>query len=608
MRVLPARIAGACLPIAIVALQAGAAAAAPGSCRGPEATGLQCPGVVSDADLAAAAADDASGVGGTTSRSKPSIVPGSAGHDALSFSAPTGYLFTVAPEAADIMRAHGATVADEQLGVWFVPSNEVAGPLRKELVARGALVAIDRNEVRGTRAITPDPSEPNQYVTGAIQTAGLEPPAPGRQKLLVIDTGLDLSHEEFAANPLFQAANGQSLDPSIDGEWHGTATLSTAAAPRNGVGIAGAYPGLPAVAWDGGSVGVSGLEELSALSWARANGVSVINMSFGAEGFSYAEFLALMRAAGKGILLVASAGNSGDLKNEAEFPAAYPHVVSVAATDRDDAPTFWTQRRPTNDVAAPGADVAAAVPAAFNLARPTTSGGMGSACEATSRYCLVSGTSFSSPITAGAAAWIWAAADAAGVRLTWQQVHLLLRRTARDVSTPGRDLATGNGIPSVTNALAALTHPPADDAGEPNDDIPLVNGKIFGRADAYLLRKQKRAASMTATLDANEDFDDMYRIYVPRGQKVTVRVRPKTADIDLCIWPKRATTALLPTRTRPLACAQHGGRKTELITLRNRTSSRVLYVDIYANAGKQTKSGRPAATGGRYTVTVVRAR
>ena len=60
-----------------------------------------------------------------------------------------------------------------------------------------------------------------------------------------------------------------------------------------------------------------------------------------------------------GILIVASAGNDGD--DSYNYPASYPSVMSVAATDINDAKAGWSQYNDEVDIAAPGVDIVSTV-------------------------------------------------------------------------------------------------------------------------------------------------------------------------------------------------------------------------------------------------------
>ena len=65
------------------------------------------------------------------------------------------------------------------------------------------------------------------------------------------------------------------------------------------------------------------------------NDVDVLNMSFSTSADSTALRKAIVEAASQGIAVVASAGNDGRESSDL-YPAAFPTVYGVGATDFDD--------------------------------------------------------------------------------------------------------------------------------------------------------------------------------------------------------------------------------------------------------------------------------
>ncbi|MEP7340786.1 MAG: S8 family serine peptidase, partial [Acidobacteriota bacterium] len=143
---------------------------------------------------------------------------------------------------------------------------------------------------------------------------------------------------------------------------------------------------LPLKALDAtGSGAISDVVE--AMDFAVAHGAAVINCSFGTSGFSQSLLDAINRAATAGVLVVASAGNSGqDLTNAPYYPAGYSagNLISVAATTNyDQLAGFSNYSATLVQIAAPGVDVLT-----------TTPGG---------NYGLISGTSAAAPLVVGVA-------------------------------------------------------------------------------------------------------------------------------------------------------------------------------------------------------------
>jgi serine protease len=86
-------------------------------------------------------------------------------------------------------------------------------------------------------------------------------------------------------------------------------------------------------------------------------GSDVISMSLGGPIESSAERDSLDALADKGILLVAASGNSGDIDNPVEYPAAYDAVMSVAAVDNQGRIADFSSHNMHVDISGPGVDV-----------------------------------------------------------------------------------------------------------------------------------------------------------------------------------------------------------------------------------------------------------
>jgi subtilisin family serine protease len=121
---------------------------------------------------------------------------------------------------------------------------------------------------------------------------------------------------------------------------------------------------------------------VSAIDYAVSHGAQVINMSFGLYADSQTVRNSIQAAVAAGVTVVASAGN--DNVGGAQFPAAYPGVVSVGATDIADTKGSFSNFGQHVDVSAPGVNVISAFPGGY--------------------FAVVSGTSFAAPVVAGEAA------------------------------------------------------------------------------------------------------------------------------------------------------------------------------------------------------------
>lgn len=171
----------------------------------------------------------------------------------------------------------------------------------------------------------------------------------------VIDTGVsivpDLKSTKFVPGYDFV----KNKDDASDDNGHGTHVAGTIAqSTNNGYGVAGiAYEAsimpLKVLASSGGGT-VADIAE--AIKFAADNGANVINMSLGGGGASSMMEEAIKYAHNKGVVIVAAAGNEG--RNSASYPARYPDVISVAATNPAGDKASYSNFGAGVDISAPG--------------------------------------------------------------------------------------------------------------------------------------------------------------------------------------------------------------------------------------------------------------
>jgi subtilisin family serine protease len=204
----------------------------------------------------------------------------------------------------------------------------------------------------------------------------------------VLDTGVDAGHPDLADAVLPGRDLVAGDDDATDEHGHGTAAASIIAATgATGSGLAGlcwSCSVLPVRVLDARGTGtVSGLAE--GIRWAVDRGADVINMSLSSDAPSRALDEAVSYAAARGVVLAASAGNDGTTAQH--WPAAYPSVLGIAASDESDARTPYSTHGCWVQLAAPGRNLAATA-----AARDPVRG-----------YREFNGTSSAAPIVAGVA-------------------------------------------------------------------------------------------------------------------------------------------------------------------------------------------------------------
>jgi thermitase len=267
-------------------------------------------------------------------------------------------------------------------------------------------------------------------------------PATGGAKVGIVDTGILASHEDLAGKVADCAQSrgllglvGGTLQEGTcaDDNGHGTHVAGTITAnANNGKGVTGVSFDSPLTICRalGGSLGSGSTADVAnCITWAADKGAKVISMSLGG-GDSTTLHNAVQYAwkNGTGALVVAAAGNDGDAT--LEYPAAYPEVVSVAATDNRDQRASFSNANSDVEVSAPG----------VNVLSTYNDGG----------YRTLSGTSMATPHASGVAAVIFTKNPG----ITAAQARSKLDAAVDDLGTPGRDPQYGFG--RVNLAKAAL--------------------------------------------------------------------------------------------------------------------------------------------------------
>jgi subtilisin family serine protease len=301
---------------------------------------------------------------------------------------------------------------------------------------------FERNDMRAeARGKTTPPPPPEQLPWG-IDRIDAEKTwdviSGPRIKIGVIDTGIDRTHPDLKANLKGGVNTISPLKSYTDDNGHGTHVAGIIGASHNTIGVAGVNPMADLYSIKALNRNGSGYfsDIIEGLDWAIANHLNVVNMSLGAKTGNQSLADAIKRTHDAGIVIVAAAGNES---GAVSYPAAYPEVIAVSATDRNDVFASFSNYGPEVDIAAPGVSIYS-----------TYKGGT---------YATMSGTSMASPHVAGEAALVLSHPISATYDLNgdgiWQPEEVLkkIQDTATDLGAEGFDNWFGAGL---VNAYLAV--------------------------------------------------------------------------------------------------------------------------------------------------------
>jgi subtilisin family serine protease len=280
---------------------------------------------------------------------------------------------------------------------------------------------------------------------------------------VVLDTGVDLQHEDLAPNAWVNPTPGviPGFSNDINGwnfyndnnktfvssneDYHGTHVAgSIGAVGNNGIGVTGVawHVKIMSLKFLGGPQGKGSTSNaIRGINYAidmrsRGFNIRVINASWGGGGDSQALHDAISAANGAGILFVAAAGNdSSNIDDNPSFPGAYAGAlggtISVAAVDQGGSlASFSNYGHGSVSIAAPGVQIESTYPG--------------------NNYTTLSGTSMSTPYVTGIAVLLWSQDPS----LTPAQV----KQRIVDTSEPLNSLASVVARSGRASAYAALTN------------------------------------------------------------------------------------------------------------------------------------------------------
>ncbi|MFX1437270.1 MAG: S8 family peptidase, partial [Promethearchaeota archaeon] len=277
----------------------------------------------------------------------------------------------------------------------------------------------------------------------------------------VVDTGIDYTHPDLNDNylPLGYDWVNDDNDPKDD-HYHGTHCAGTIAAVINNLeGVAG-MANVSVFAEKSFNVMGFGAhaDSANAIMHAVDMNANIISCSWGGTTYSQLILDSIEYAINHGVLVIAAAGNSNS--DSYHYPAAYPGVIAVSATDQNDLKASFSNYGDWIDIAAPGVDIASTIPYDYDGYY----------------YGKLSGTSMATPHVSGFAALLMSAFPGSNAN----QIETLIYNSALDLGDPGFDQYFGFGRIDAHNIFGPdITPPTYSNLVESADPLLLGNTEII---------------------------------------------------------------------------------------------------------------------------------
>lgn len=315
---------------------------------------------------------------------------------------------------------------------WRVGGGRSALDAVRELQSQSAVASVQPNymfslQQDAAQTAAGPQGDPAQYVLSKLQIDRAHQITTGKDvPVAVIDSEIDVAHPDMNGTTVksFDALGGD-----VKPQQHGTAMAGAIVSHGKLEGIAPGAELLAARAFDDNSNGTS-FAIYKSVQWAADNGARIINMSFTGPPDPTLHRL-LAAAYGKGIVLVAAAGNAGP-KAAPLYPGADPDVIAVTATDDNDGLFDSANRGQYIAVAAPGVQILALAPA--------------------DSYAVTTGTSVAAAHVSGVAALLLQREP----ELKPSAIRSILITTAKPLGVPDDHVDFGAGL---VNAYRAVTSP-----------------------------------------------------------------------------------------------------------------------------------------------------
>lgn len=477
-------------------------------------------------------------------------------------------------DAAAIAAAHGCAVVRNVAGAvdgyLFRPNDFSLEGLKRAIESLAGASAVVGAAPTLLRWAEPDavPNDP-LYSTQWHLTSGAASINPARAweddlhaagvNVVIVDTGLELTHEDLEANVVadgdWDYLSGDADGGPDAGDFHGTFVAGCAAARGgNNIGVSG-------VAQEAGLLSARLLaeagsllepdQEAGALAHSQVGAEwDVSNNSWGSLGFGEPLDPLIVSAiqgkinsgrGGSGCAYFFAAGNDRDTDDLTDYDSyrAYRWVVSVAALDRNGIVTYYSTPGNNVMISAPGGEFSTA-----GIVSTDRTGAPGYSPSGDSYTAVddgLQGTSFASPIVAGAAAVLFDARP----DLTWRDMQHIMIDSARETGSGYTFNSSGRRF-SRDYGFGLLDLSAAIDLAEEWVLVPPNASPLFSEGDLTTQQQIPEGSTVgvqdTTTIEADPSF---FTEHVELSIDVS---HPDCNEVEYHLTSPSGTTMIIPAR------------------------------------------------------------
>lgn len=351
-------------------------------------------------------------------------------------------------------------------------------------------------------------------------------------KVAVLDSGVQASHSDL---PAINSVYGQATTDSVG---HGTHVAGIIAAQANGMLGVGVAPEV--TLYSGNLGGITSAEIMGALEAVKGKGIHLVNMSIGGLGFIPKEQEIINELYNEGTAIFASAGNDGG--QTYSYPACYDHVISVAATDKNNERASFSSYSNMVDLSAPGVAIWSADAGNNN------------------GYVAMDGTSMACPVAVGEAAVILSGdkdlRETSGAARVDKLENLMKKNAIKAGSGMGAGITSLTKVFGLSMASAKPVAPNIEIT--PDDTAQKVTVKITAQAGTiiYFTKNGKNPAFKNGDPDVKSGtklytgrYDDSDPLVINNQSKATIKaIAVNESGVASAV--KSATYTLKPYVTR----------------------------------------------------------